>query len=1562
MTHGGFGRAQLRAGDETYLDSSETPTGAAAVAETVYANAVLTVAPSPDWPAGWTRTVEGYISKDSSYKDGWSTSPAATVSDWTALLWPTAATATNPLNTQVYSINGNNGAPAFITYSFPTDIVNGMPWVKPSAVVNGVQDVTLQALQSAVQFSAAEQKIVRDFFAMISAATGLVFLEVKAATGDMPFIHYDFNLRNPVTAGGYAAAPGLGGTGLDASDVFMDLSPIDTAFGAKGVLLHEIGHALGLKHPHEGPNRLNQLLDNAHNTVMTYENRAGATDTLLPMDKQALQHLYGSVAPTGYVWNATSETLTQNGRDGVDDKLFGTSANDIMSGGTGNDTLVGKDGNNTLLGGAGDDTLTSGVGNLVMDGGIGNDTLSFVAGAGKSFSVDGGAGIDTLKVILDDGSPDVLTLGQVLGVEKIETVAFSRTKPITITTNDATGTIYGGDGNDILKAAAGSFNLVGGKGDDVIYGNNNQRLLRNADGTVALATDAQGNLIKDEQGNHIQVVAYLGGGEGNDTLYASTRGGNLFGDSGADKFYANLGQSYMAAGTLGNGSASDGAQDIFYFSNPQFSTSAPGDTDNIGEFRAGEDKLDFTGMNLSGYEITYLAAQNFTVITGEQNGVKFRLTVNGQVTTADILGDENFKTDRTLTGGNGNDELIGGSGADTFYGGLGKDTMVAGFQDGSRDTFVYKTAAESVAGNADIIWDFEAGTKPDGSPKDLIDLSAFRLTGFQIVSLGAHAIVKGFGPNDEAFEIYVGSPITAANIKLNAQTAVFMDRTAPVAGGTLHGADLNDILRGQGGNDTLNGWTGDDVLVGGGGDDVLRGGIGNDRINGGAGQDTLDGNAGRDTFVFKSPSDSTAQAPDRWGNPFDAAEDFLEFWFDVNDPVRASDGTTVITGHGAGNEGFRLVFTNYSGTITRANYVAKNTILDGHVVGATVYQDANGNGVLDPGEESRITDEAGNYNGFTGTGTIRAFGGVNSDTGLPNLLELAAPVGSHVLSTITTLIDAMIDAGFDQADAEGTLSNLLGIDLSLDLVNLDTYTAAQEGDALALTAQKLVAIIANVAVIAAAHAPDPAAAVAAAMQAITDLLVLSVDGDDLDLTNAATLTQIYTQAGLGAAAGAAADAAAISNAAIVSAGDVAGISAAQKRGALTGTGLDNALFGGAEDDLFDLSAGGNDHAVGGSGNDAFYFGAAFDAADVLDGGSGPDVLILQGDYAAGLTFGSGTASNIHNIESISLFSASVISHGHSGFGNFSYNLKTLDSNVGINGDLRVNGSGLLAGEDFTFDGSAETDGRFKIYGGKGIDSLTGGANADIFVFAHDARFGPNDEVRGGGGYDVVYLRGDYSLDFTGPGFGAGTFDSVESIGLLSYADRSFAGGGDGDFDYSIIWNDSLLPAGQTITINGSRLGENETMSFIGTAELDGAFRLFGGSGIDDLRGGAGDDLIYGGAGGDGLSGGDGNDTFRYQAITDSLASGDRDSIHDFTLGDLIDLSRIDADAHADGNQAFTFIEGAFTGRPGELRATQLGESAIWTVEADVDGNGFADLAIVVTTADGHLLSAGDFVL
>ena len=87
----------------------------------------------------------------------------------------------------------------------------------------------------------------------------------------------------------------------------------------------------------------------------------------------------------------------------------------------------------------------------------------------------------------------------------------------------------------------------------------------------------------------------------------------------------------------------------------------------------------------------------------------------------------------------------------------------------------------------------------------------------------------------------------------------------------------------------------------------------------------------------------------------------------------------------------------------------------------------------------------------------------------------------------------------------------------------------------------------------------------------------------------------------------------------------------------------------------------------------------------------------------------------------------------------------------------------------------------------------------------------------------------------------------------------------------------------------------------------------------------------------------------------------RDTIFDFsgTGGDRIDLSAIDANTAAFGDQAFTYLgTSAFTGKAGEVRYVK-GASDTY-VYGDVNGDAKADFAVHLD--DAVSLSKGYFVL
>ena len=419
---------------------------------------------------------------------------------------------------------------------------------------------------------------------------------------------------------------------------------------------------------------------------------------------------------------------------------------------------------------------------------------------------------------------------------------------------------------------------------------------------------------------------------------------------------------------------------------------------------------------------------------------------------------------------------------------------------------------------------------------------------------------------------------------------------------------------------------------------------------------------------------------------------------------------------------------------------------------------------------------------------------------------------------------------------------------------------------------------------------------------------------------------------------------------------------------LHGNALDDVIAGGSGNDFIWLNDGGNDDAQGGAGNDVFLFGAALTAADKVDGGSGNDQIAIQGDYWAGkaLTLGTGVVG----VESLVLLPGSDTRFGDDGTHSYSYDVTTADANVAAGVTLTVDASRLAAGENFTFNGSAESDGAFFVYGGGGTDTLTGGGKNDVFLFGNGGQWGASDSVDGGAGTDQLALRGNYTITF-----GADQIHSIESLALMSAFDTRY-GSAAVHYDYVIVMNDGNLAAGKQMTVDAGNLRGGETLTFDGSAELDGSFRVFGGQGDDHITGSQGNDILVGALGGDWLDGQGGNDVFRYRSADES-SSTHYDTIVGFdSAHDVIDLpvavSGWGTDAQGSLSDA-TFDQDLANALAGHMGAHQAvlftasgGDHAGQTfliVDADGDGVYQADHDYViqlvnpaapVTTADTHI--------
>jgi hypothetical protein len=253
--------------------------------------------------------------------------------------------------------------PIFLTYSFAT-------------------------MWSDERFGAADQKLARYALKQWGDACGIRFLETYSANAEITFSWENLFWSSSTVA--YGEFPELytpencePGEVLErrafAGDVVFNTgykSDLKNKSYMTYVLLHEIGHALGLKHPfHTSPynrKKLPEADDHSKNTVMSYDN-GGSTvypTKLGPLDKQAIRELYGSAKSDGKhvsAWssNKHTETLTQIAKEGAD-RIHGTGVQDVIHGLGGNDRLYGFDGNDTLIGGAGHDTLSGSDGDDVF--------------------------------------------------------------------------------------------------------------------------------------------------------------------------------------------------------------------------------------------------------------------------------------------------------------------------------------------------------------------------------------------------------------------------------------------------------------------------------------------------------------------------------------------------------------------------------------------------------------------------------------------------------------------------------------------------------------------------------------------------------------------------------------------------------------------------------------------------------------------------------------------------------------------------------------------------------------------------------------------------------------------------------------------------------------------------------------------------------------------------------------------------------------------------------------------------------------------------------------------
>jgi Ca2+-binding RTX toxin-like protein len=485
---------------------------------------------------------------------------------------------------------------------------------------------------------------------------------------------------NTQSSGGYAFYPS---TSFYGSDVFLSNSRsynTELADGSHGayILIHEMGHALGLRHPFDEPDAsggvapppyLQGAEDDTAWSVMSYNYHPEQYYLRYsPLDIAALQYLYG-VSTTarssndtyaitsatanfiwdgagidsinanglsqgatiyltpgywGYVGSSQAPTITSAGQITVN---FGTVIENLIGSGHA-DFLYGNASGNQIQGGGGSDRIEGWDGHDLIEGGVGNDTL--IGGNGND-TLDGGNGNDTL----DGGAGDDYVYAVIgndfgnggAGSDTLDTTAVAGNYLLDLTMT-GTGETFIGSFFEAIIAGAGADTLIGGNNAETLHGGNGNDMLFGSAGNDSLQ-----------------------GGDGHDTLSASGDGGFDTSDGGGGNDYV-----YAAASPFGPEVAFGGA---------------------------GNDTVD-TSLWSGNYLVnvttglTHLGGESFigfeAVISG--NGADTLIGAGGAETLNGGNGDD------TLFGGDGNDNLHGGIGHDALNGGAGHDTLMT---DGNGD-------------------------------------------------------------------------------------------------------------------------------------------------------------------------------------------------------------------------------------------------------------------------------------------------------------------------------------------------------------------------------------------------------------------------------------------------------------------------------------------------------------------------------------------------------------------------------------------------------------------------------------------------------------------------------------------------------------------------------------------------------------------------------------------------------------------------------------------------------------------------------------------------------------
>jgi Ca2+-binding RTX toxin-like protein len=325
--------------------------------------------------------------------------------------------------------------------------------------------------------------------------------------------------------------------------------------------------------------------------------------------------------------------------------------------------LFGGPGDDILTGGKGPDTFVPGPGDDRLDGRTGHDSVIYtfapqgvrVTLGGGPATADGRDRLKSIEIVYGSAFDDVLT-----GDKFDNTLFGGGGNDLIRAMAGRRDSVDGGTGNDTIDGGAGNDTLLGGLGDDHILKSDGNDLVLGGPGADHLDGGADRDTLDGGSGNDT-----IEGGPGNDTLTGGLGDDSLSGEEGNDTIDGGDGHDTLRGGT-GTDLADGG----------------PGNDLLRGDF--GDDTLfgsDGSDTLEGGYgDDTLFGGNDGDALRGEAGRDSI---FGGDGSDTVDAGDGNDRVfgesgNDSLAGGQDNDSIQGGDGADTIAGDSGKDTLDGG--------------------------------------------------------------------------------------------------------------------------------------------------------------------------------------------------------------------------------------------------------------------------------------------------------------------------------------------------------------------------------------------------------------------------------------------------------------------------------------------------------------------------------------------------------------------------------------------------------------------------------------------------------------------------------------------------------------------------------------------------------------------------------------------------------------------------------------------------------------------------------------------------------------------